>query len=57
MLINDITKSGEDVHLVSDDRELRIRAIQSASQNSGKLAVCESRSLIKKQQARKRPLA
>ena len=45
MLIDDFTTSGKDVHFVTDDRELRIRARQYASQNAGNLTVSESKNL------------
>ena len=46
-LISDFTASGKDVHFVTDDRELRIRARQYASENTGKLSVCDSKTLLK----------
>ena len=46
MLINDFTRAGKDVFFVSDDRELRIRARQFTSRNSGNLTVYDSKSLL-----------
>jgi len=42
ILIHQLTSKGEDVHFVSDDRELRIRVREFAKDDKGLLDVCTS---------------